>query len=335
MTSFGKTILLLFTLVPPLMPAQSSQQENGGVAVKGQSVNGPSTIKVTVNELHITCIAQDSHSAPIRGLTRGDFAVSIDQQSAPLRAVGNDADAPLDVALLLDVSLSQKGMLGIYGDALHGLIAALDKTRDHIAIYTFGSDVRLYQDWLPPHSIDADSIKVLDQKKGKVLERHPFYTYGGTRLFDAVHYAIENSSRRPGRKAILVLTDGIDEGSFTSSASLIKAADQADVSISALEFRSSVLALLSPSLPFKLIHDSLAASSHVTGGIFMHAQSGQERKQLGAMIEDLKEQYILYLFPPSIAAGPHAVSIHLTSSQQGVVFTHSKIWLPDQASPTP
>lgn len=81
-----------------------------------------------------------------------------------------------------------------------------------------------------------------------------------------------------------MLTDGLDKDSSTSSASLAKAADQGDVSISALGFRPSGLALLSIGLPFKRIHDLIAATSHVTGGIFMHAQSGQEKKQLGAIL---------------------------------------------------
>lgn len=61
--------MLLFILGPTLMQeqtVQSSQQQNGEAAVQVQSVNGPSTIKVTVNKLHITCIAQDSHSAASR-----------------------------------------------------------------------------------------------------------------------------------------------------------------------------------------------------------------------------------------------------------------------------
>ncbi len=327
--------LLLLAWLPALLLAQGDAHANKGSSAQDRAASGPSTLKVTVNELQISCMVQDRHSAPIQGLARRDFAVSIDGQPAALRAVGSDADAPLDVALLLDVSLSQKGMLGIYGDALRGLGAAMDKQRDHIAIYTFGSDIRLSQDWEPAGSVDADRIKVLDAKQGKILEKHPFYTHGGTRLFDAVHLAIESSARQSGRKAILVLTDGVDEGSSTSAASLTHAADRGDVSISALEFRSSGLGLLSPGVPFKALHDSLAASSHATGGVFLHAQAGQETTQLRAIIEDLKRQYILYLLPPSIAPGAHSIAIQLASPQPGTVLTHSKVWLPEVAAGSP
>jgi hypothetical protein len=112
---------------------------------------------------HLHCSGQSQRR--FEGWQKADFAVlSINSQfhCEPLAAMSTQ---PLDVSLLLDVSISQKGMLDIYSDALHGLIAALDKTRDHIAIYTCGSDVRLYQDWEPAGSIDAESIKVLDHKK--------------------------------------------------------------------------------------------------------------------------------------------------------------------------
>lgn len=319
--------LILCSLFLSHAHANPSPRSSASPVTPQQQTTDPATIVVPVNELHLSCIVQDRHSAPIPGLTSNDFRVSIDNQPARLLAVGTDSTVPLEVALLLDVSLSQKGMLALYADAVEGLRSALDATRDHVSIYTFGSDVRLYRDWQTAGSLDPQIIQHLDSKAGRLLEKHPFYTHGGTRLFDAVHHALGDIRGHTGRRSILVLTDGIDEGSSTSAGKLIDVADRGDISISALEFRPSGLALLSPSLPFKQLHDSLAVASRQTGGIFLHARAGEEPAQLHELISALKQQYLLYITPPTIAPGAHAVAIHVAPSRANTVLTHSKIWL--------
>lgn len=204
-------------------------------------MNGTETLKVNAHEVRLSCIVEDQHAVPDRGLTTQNLVVTIDGIRATVRSVGTNATVPLDVAILLDVSLSQKGMLKLYADAIRGLSAALDRERDHLSIYTFAGSVRLYQDWTAASRIDADAIEHLDGKTGVILQKNSILLHGGTRLFDAMDDAVRRGEGREGRTAILILTDGIDEGSQKTAMGVVRDADRGDMSISALEFAPAAI----------------------------------------------------------------------------------------------
>ncbi len=269
----GVVYLALTGLLPwPPSPALLGQASSEGVS-QGEH---PTTLRVDVNEIAVGCIAEDSHTSPIRGLRKQDFIVIVDGQPIPLRLLETDADVPLNVSLLIDVSISQHGMLENYSNAVRGLKTLLRPGRDRVSIYTFGGAVRLYRDWEDIGALDVKEIEHLDPKAGVELQKKPLHFLGGTRLFDAIQDAIRKSTPVKGRKAILVLTDGVDEGSDTTSASALKAGELGNVSISALEFGPRGAVFLSPSLVATKIHDSLAAISTASGGIFLHAKHGEE-----------------------------------------------------------
>ncbi|MFP5237671.1 MAG: hypothetical protein ACLGSD_17385 [Acidobacteriota bacterium] len=257
-------------------------------------------------------MAEDSHTGPVHGLTPDDLSMRIDNLPVSLRALGTDANVPIHISLLIDVSLSQKGMETVYAEALRGLNAELHPGRDFVNIYTFGSAVRLFRDWQDVSSLNVSSLQHIDSKSGKVLQKNPFYRIGGTRLFDAVSDAIENDKGISGRKAILILSDGVDEGSDTDSGAALKNAERGDVSISALEFAPSGPTFISPGFFATKAHDSLAAISKGSGGVFLHAAHGRESQQIQDIIRLLKEEYILYFPLPQISPGPHRISIVLT-----------------------
>jgi uncharacterized protein with von Willebrand factor type A (vWA) domain len=164
------------------------------------------------------------------------MVLRVDDRSVQLRALGTDTEVPLHISLLIDVSLSQRGMDKFYAHALLGMKAGLHRGRDQVNIYTFGSAVRLFHGWEDAGSLDAAAIEHIDSKSGAVLQKRPFYRIGGTRLFDAVSDAIANDNGVDGRKAILILSDGVDEDSNVTSGSALRSAEQGDVSITALEF---------------------------------------------------------------------------------------------------
>jgi len=286
------------------------------------------TIKMDVNEGEISCVAEDSHTGPVHGLTSNDFAIWVDNLPVSLRALGTDSNVPIHISLLIDVSLSQKGMERVHAEALRGLNAELHSGRDFVNIYTFGSAVRLFKDWQDVGTLNVASLEHIDSKSGKMLKKNPFYRIGGTRLFDAVSDAIDNDKGIAGRKAILILSDGVDEGSDIDSGAALKEAERGDVSISALEFAPSEPTFISPGFLSTKIHDSLAAISKASGGVFLHAVRGQESQQVQVIIRLLKEEYILYFPLPQISPGPHRISIALTKPANGTSLRfRQRVWI--------
>jgi len=304
----------------PLMAWLPARAQSTGV----QEEPPAATLHVEVNEAEASCVAEDNHTGPIRGLAKDDFLVSVDGRPVPLRALGTDADVPISVSLLIDVSLSQKGMNAYYADAVRGLKEQLRAGRDKVNVYTFAGAVRLYRDWEDVASLTVDDIEHIDPNAGVILQKNSRFTHGGTRLFDAVLDAIENARHEQGRRAVLVLTDGVDEGSDATSGSALKTAEQGNVSLSALEFDPEALAFLSPGFYATRLHDSLSAISRASGGVFLHAKHGEEKDQIETILRLLKEEYILYFAPPQVSPGPHQLSIKLAHLMPGASLRYRR-----------
>jgi VWFA-related protein len=266
------------------------------------------------------CVVEDRHGSPIHGLTPTDFEVKEEGHSVPVRYLRTDHDVPLSVALLVDVSLSQNGMLPIYADAVRSLKSELTPGRDRVSIFTFGHSVDLVSDWQDAALLEPAKIENLTPQSGTVMVKGSKLLRGGTLLFDALSQAVSNIRSLEGRKAMLVLTDGVDEGSKTLSATVAHDAQMANASVSALEFDPhGVLGYLAfPNLAMKSAYDGLSRISDGTGGVFLHAIHGKEQQQMQNIVDLLKEQYILEFTPLGSQPGFHSVTISVVSKDARV-----------------
>lgn len=292
---FGFMAVLILCLPAALQPAQ---------APRG------SIFRANVDELKVPCIAQDANTAPVRGLTKESFSVLIDGTPSRLDAVGTDAVVPIDVALLVDVSLSQKAMQGLYVEVIHTLAEQLTSRRDKISVYTFGRAIRLLRDWEDAAVLKKENIIRIDPNEGLLIRKGP-KLLAGTLLFDAIAAAAKRFGSGEGRKSILILTDGVDEGSITLSGEALTAAGKQGASISALEF--SLAGVIDPAFLFKKVHDSLQSISRDSGGIFLPEKAGREKTQIQDIIEGLKQEYLLFVKPPQLAPGKHTLVVRLNN----------------------
>jgi VWFA-related protein len=281
-----------------------------------QSTGTAPPIVVRVDLVQMDCIVEDQHGSPIHRLALKDFAVKEDGHSVSPQYLRTDHDVPLSVALLIDVSFSQSGMLPIYADAVRSLKSSLTPGRDRVSIFTFGRGIRLVSDWADAASLDPAKIQELTPEAGEELVKGGKLG-GGTLLFDAVKQAVTRSGSLMGRKAILALTDGVDQGSTSLSPGVAHEAQIANVSVSALEFapRGVVGVLGSPNLVMKLGYDGLSHIGNGTGGVILHAERGKELQQIQNIIELLKEQYVVEFTPLGSQPGFHRVTISLVDTQ--------------------
>lgn len=269
-------------------------------------------ITVRVDLVQMDCIVEDKHGSPIHGLILKDFAVKEDGHVVSAQYLRTDSDVPISVALLIDVSLSQKGMLPVYADAVATLKSKLTAGRDRVSIFSFGHSVHLVSNWEDPSLLDARGIEAIAPNNGTALLTGHKWLPGGTLLFDAIKEAVKRTQGLTGRKAIVVLTDGIDEGSVSLSPMVAHDAQTANVSVSALEFKPHGLVGIlgsSTDLPAKLAYDGLARMSNGTGGVILQAKRGQEKEQIENIMDLLKEQYVIEFTPDGLQAGLHHVAI--------------------------
>jgi len=217
-----------------LSPASICQDAGSGTA---QQSDTP-TFRKNVNVVNVFFTVKDNHGALIPNLTKDDFEVFENGKPQTIKYFSAETNLPLTLGLLIDSSGSMERNLStekvVAGDFLRQVI----REKDLAFVLSFDIRAELLQDLtsdehLLRHGLDMAKINVGGGSggipglgQGPVPISHP----KGTVLFDGVYLAADEIlSKQVGRKAIVVLTDGMDEGSQLKLKDAIESAQKADV----------------------------------------------------------------------------------------------------------
>jgi Ca-activated chloride channel family protein len=161
----------------------------------------PFTFEVDVNVVSLTVVVADKEGRFVRGLGTGDVQVMEDgvvQQVSYFReAGGTEGDRiPLSVVLALDSSGSMRTNMRFLQEAAGTFVNRLEAD-DSALIVDFNEGVRGSGEFTGDVERLERSIEALQ-------------AWGGTSLFDAINYGLNRLKDRPGRKALIVFSDGAD-----------------------------------------------------------------------------------------------------------------------------
>jgi VWFA-related protein len=160
------------------------------------------TFSVSVDLVKIPLSVFDEKGALVHDLRPGDFRVFEDGVRQEIRSVGVDHN-PVSVVLLLDTSATVEQELKAIKQAAEDFAGALSP-EDRISIITFDDEVKLIQDW----TSDKKQVRRALRKLDSGLR---------TALYDAMFMAAEEQLKGiEGRKAIILLTDGLNNQSSVS-----------------------------------------------------------------------------------------------------------------------
>jgi Ca-activated chloride channel homolog len=189
-----RTALAVLTLFAGALPVFGQ----GQVEKPQQDPQQPS-IKIGTNLVTVPVIVTDRYGRFITGLGRNQFTVR-EEGSAQKIEDFSSTEAPFSVALLIDTSRSTQNKLGKIRKAAETFIKQL-LPNDRIMVVSFDEKVRFICDFTSDHAQLEHAVKSL---KSSFL----------TSLYDAIHLTInEKMNKIQGRKAIVVLTDGVDTAS--------------------------------------------------------------------------------------------------------------------------
>ncbi len=182
------------------------------------------TLRVATRVVAISAVVTSKDGQPQNGLSKDDFVLKQDGREAPIRYFSRGSELPLSIALLVDTSGSQRTFIG--DESLASDIffeTMLGRKEDRAMLVQF--DTRVQQLRSMTSSADALHLGLLSLSSNAA-------TAGGTLLNDAV-WAVAKSvlAKETGRKAIVILSDGGDNGSRHSLAEAIEQAQRADVQI--------------------------------------------------------------------------------------------------------
>jgi VWFA-related protein len=222
---------------------------------------GP-TISVNVKLVTMFATVRDKHGALIRNLTKDDFALQQDGHPQTITYFAPDSDLPLTLGLLVDTSMSQRRVLDQERDASHAFLDhMLREDKDKAFVIHFDHEVELLQDLTSSRQKLEASLDQLGRPQfsqtggsGGSSGSDPDstsggsggggggrgsrgYGGGGTLLYDAVFLASDElMKKQPGRKALIILSDGVDRGSKETMAEAIATAQRADTIIYSILF---------------------------------------------------------------------------------------------------
>jgi VWFA-related protein len=196
------------------------------------------TFTSNVNVVNLFFNVKDKHGNLIPNLTKNDFQVLEDGKPQNIKYFSADSNQPLTLGILLDTSGSQLEVLPMEKEVGAAFLRDVLHPKDMAFLISFDVDV----DELHDFTSDAASLRrAMDKAQintGGVSGGVPGIGQGpipqsgvprGTLLYDAVYLAAHDKlSQEVGRKAMILLTDGGEQGSQTNMKGAIEAAQKAD-----------------------------------------------------------------------------------------------------------
>ncbi|MGA2433722.1 MAG: VWA domain-containing protein, partial [Bryobacteraceae bacterium] len=222
-------------------PANADHQPAAEQQTTEQPAEAPPTIRVNVDIVNVFCTVRNKQGGLVPGLKEDDFEIAEDGKPQTIKYFSRETDLPLTLGLLIDVSLSQKRLIEDEKEAASEFFTQVLKSKDLAFLISFGTDSELLQDYTSSARLlrkGLDGLKVdappPQFNSGPVPT---IYTPRGTVLRDAVYVAArEQLKGQIGRKALIVISDGVDEGSRVKLQEAIDAAQKADAIIYSIDY---------------------------------------------------------------------------------------------------
>jgi len=217
------------------------------------------TIAVDVKVVTLPVTVRDKHGKIVRDLTKDDFTLQEDGRPQTIRYFSQEANLPLTLGLLVDTSRSQTNVLDAERNASRSFLdQMLVQAKDRAFLIHFDREVELLQDLTSSREKLQAALDLLKTPSDRERSNDPndspdsrsgdprsgsgsgSHHGGGTQLYDAVFLASnELMKKQQGRKALVILSDGVDRGSKTYLESAIESAQRADTVVYSIYFADS------------------------------------------------------------------------------------------------
>jgi VWFA-related protein len=221
----------------PVAVALASALVVAGGALRGQQQEPKITSQVKLVTVYAT--VRDKHGKIVPNLNKDDFVLDEDGKPQTISNFVRDSDLPLTLGLLVDTSLSQRHVLNSERDASYTFLDhMLREDKDKAFLIHFDWQVELLRDLTSSRPRLQAGLQLLQTPES---DRDDGGGHGhggaGTLLYDAVYLASnELMKKQQGRKALFILSDGVDRGSKESLEDAVESAQRADTSVYAILF---------------------------------------------------------------------------------------------------
>jgi Ca-activated chloride channel homolog len=212
-------------------PANDDRNSNTTATSQPQEVDENSVLRVSTSLITVPAVVMDRDGRYIGNLRKEDFRIyedNVEQKVAYFAPV----EKSFTVALMLDVSGSTQSQLAQIREAANTFVSRL-RLNDRLMAITFDGQVHVLT--------EPENVSVI--RRGKL---HIPAVTDGTVLYDAVQMVLKRMEQIPGRKAIVLMTDGVDQNSRVAMKDTLEGIAEQDVSIYTVQYNTL------PQLPERL-----------------------------------------------------------------------------------
>jgi VWFA-related protein len=248
------------------------------------------TLKRSVSLVDVVFIVKDKAGNLVAHLGKDDCTVSEDRVPQTLKNFAAETYLPLTLGILLDTSGSQKRVLPLEQDAGSQFLERVIKPRDEAFIVSVDTNVDLLQDLTSNTRALTRALYKAEINSGMSFGSGPVPTGGqsrGTLLYDAIYEASTGKlSGETGRKALILLTDGEDQGSRHKINEAIEAAQNGNIVVYVILI-SDVRGYLDQGMAYTG-YSPMKKLTEETGGRLINV--GNNGKKLEAAFEQIEEE---------------------------------------------
>jgi VWFA-related protein len=281
------------------------------------------TFSTEVRVVNVLTSVRTKKGEFIRDLTQDDFSLSEDGRPQVIKYFSRQTDLPLTLGLMVDTSMSQVRVLDAERAAsFRFLDQVLREAKDQVFIMQFDMAMILRQALTSSFGKLNDALAYVDTPSRQELS---VGSSKGTVLYDAVVKASkEIMQKQSGRKALILLTDGVDVGSDATVMDAVDAAQRSDTLIYSILFADSGFYSFGEPNGSR----GLLRMSKETGGGFFEVSKKRSIDQIYEVMQDeLRSQYNLGYVSDLPVRISEFRKIQLTTKQKGlVVQARERYW---------
>lgn len=256
----------------------------------GEEIGAEDVVKITSNLVTVPASVVDSQGRAVTDLKLEDFELRVDGQPRPISEISR-SEVPVTLALLFDNSESLQSAREFEKQAAIRFFRSVIRPIDRAAIYSVATEVDLVQ----PLTNSVPSLVHTIERFGK--------PEGATKLLDAIVEASKYLKPYPGRKVIVIVSDGEDTISDTPFDEALRRVLSADCQIYAVQTKQIEYVMLTGETTNANVR-SLAAerrlqdlTSHTGGAVYTPLQTSDLDAAFSQISADLAQQYILSYYP--------------------------------------
>jgi VWFA-related protein len=216
-----------------------------GAALGPLSAQQVPTYSSNVKVVNVPATVRTKKGEIVRDLTKDDFTLAEDGRPQTIKYFAKESDLPLSIGLLVDTSLSQRRLIEPERSASYAFLQQMLRVdRDKAFVIHFEGQVELLQDLTSSRQkleSALDALQAPEMRRsggGRQGGGHGgAQGSGGTALYDAVFLASDEViNKQQGRKALIILSDGVDNASRVSLERAIESAQRADTMVYSILF---------------------------------------------------------------------------------------------------